>query len=87
MPKLFYIYPKGNGEPVKVFEPGKAWLQLYFRELSMATLCMILNTDAEFRSSKINSVTKGIVNSVQVRLEPVEIKGGNNFCHKLYCSL
>lgn len=53
----------------------------------MATLCMILNRDAAFRSYKINSVTKGIVNSVQVRIEPVEIKGGNNFCHKLYCSL
>lgn len=32
-------------------------------------------------------MTKGFVNSVQVRIEPVEIKGRNNFCHKLYWSL
>lgn len=33
-------------------------------------------------------MTKYIVLSgIQVRIEPVEIKGRNNFCHKLYCSL
>lgn len=28
-----------------------------------------------------------IVNSVQDRMEPVETKGRNNFCHKFYCIL
>ena len=67
MPKLFYFYPKGNKEPVKIFKPSV--------KPGMITSCTILKRGTECRSYE----TKGIVNSVQVRIEPVEMKEGITF--------